>query len=142
MAWFRDAQSRRRVIGRGQLTKARASFREMARSRKSMILSDWFRRKLTLVGPIAASRTDRELCDWSHMPKPSLDLESARAFARYAMNHVSLIAVLTACISFVAVVLWVLLPPAVDAEESFSDRCNAVTKQEYESARRQNYLRT
>ena len=58
------------------------------------------------------------------------------------MKYANLIAVTGICIGSVGVALSALPSRALNAEQPFLDRCVAVSKQEYESAYRQNYLRT
>jgi hypothetical protein len=57
-------------------------------------------------------------------------------------NQAGVIAILSIFISFAAALLRELPPHAADPAPSFSDRCITVSKQEYESAYSQNYLRT
>jgi hypothetical protein len=58
------------------------------------------------------------------------------------MNRAGLFAVTGIFIGFVFIAPSALPSRAVNAERRFPDRCVAVSKQEYESAYRQNYLRT
>jgi hypothetical protein len=57
------------------------------------------------------------------------------------MNHTSLIAVIGVCTCATALMLGVLPSLSVNAEPP-SDRCAIVSKQEYDSAKRQKLLRT